>query len=294
MPGQATNGEFVPKAPTRRSPARRNAGVRDGGEIAAQRGIDRRRFLQGMGGMAVTLAAINLSACEDGGGGSSPTPGASFAVPTDADPDAVCEMLEGDEFIFDVQTHHVDPGAAGAREPGSAGFFRTSSEAIRHARRPTAGLHQSLLLHPRHLPRERHAHRRALRHAVRSERHDPLKFEEMKRRATFNELSPAAGASHSLHSVVVPNAAPVEAALERCRRAPEALDVAAWKSYTPYGPTGRGWILDDDIGIPVIETGERAGRQDDLRSQGAASVRVRSRATRRHATSASSRRLIPT
>ena len=98
-------------------------------QIAWRRGIDRRRFLQGAGGIAVTLAAINLAGCdrrrqEDAAAGrqrrAPPT-----TCPTDADPDAVCDKLEGDEFIFDVQTHHVDPMGPWVKEsPATAAFFR--------------------------------------------------------------------------------------------------------------------------------------------------------------------------
>ncbi|MCH7812107.1 MAG: amidohydrolase family protein, partial [Chloroflexi bacterium] len=41
----------------------------------------------------------------------------------------------------------------------------------------------------------------------------------------------------------------------------EAMDVAAWKVYTPYaGTTGSGWFLDDErFGIPLIEKAREVG-----------------------------------
>ena len=90
---------------------------------------------------------------------------------------------------------------------------------------------------------------------------DPLNFDEMKRtRDIMNELSPADAGRLRLHSVVVPNApAGLDAALERMQARAEALDVAAWKVYTPYGPDGRGWMLDDDAGMAVIEQARSLG-----------------------------------
>jgi uncharacterized protein len=96
-------------------------------QITWKRGIDRRQFLQGAGGIAVTLAAINLAGCDDGDKKTLPpgvTAGATYDVPVDGDPDAVCEKLGGDEFIFDVQTHHVDPEGPWVKEsPATAQFF---------------------------------------------------------------------------------------------------------------------------------------------------------------------------
>jgi predicted TIM-barrel fold metal-dependent hydrolase len=52
----------------------------------------------------------------------------------------------------------------------------------------------------------------------------------------------------------------LQAALDRMQARAEALDVAAWKVYTPYGPDGRGWALDDEAsGIPIIEKARALG-----------------------------------
>jgi predicted TIM-barrel fold metal-dependent hydrolase len=48
--------------------------------------------------------------------------------------------------------------------------------------------------------------------------------------------------------------------LDRMQARAEAMDVAAWKIYTPWGPTGQGWFLDDEkLGIPVIEKARSVG-----------------------------------
>lgn len=264
VPGQASNGEFVPAERTRAHRHAEALAHEMADEIARRRGVDRRRFLQGAGGIAVTLAAINLAACDDdGGSGGSPTPGGTYAVPTDADPDATSEAICGEEFIFDVQTHHVDPEGPWVNEsPATAGFFRTFLGGD-----PDCTEADKLDC----LSRYYYAHDIFLESdttiAVLSDTpsgrdsDDPLDFDQMRRtRDLMNQLSPPDSGRLRLHSVVVPNAGPLQAQLDRMQARAEALDVAAWKVYTPYGPDGNGWFLDDPVlGIPVIEQARRVG-----------------------------------
>ncbi|HZP57462.1 MAG TPA: amidohydrolase family protein [Dehalococcoidia bacterium] len=262
-PGQASNGEFVPKERTRAHQHAAALAHEMAAEIARRRGLDRRRFLQGMGGIAVTLAAINLAGCDDEDTKDLPpgvTSGATYAVPTDADPDA-CRKLEGDEFIFDVQTHHVDPEGPWVNEsPATANFFRAFRPDCAEADRLDC------------LSRYYYAHDIFLESdtslAVLSdtpsldERQDPLNFREMKRtRDIINDLSPKDTGRLRLHSIVVPNVGQVQEQLDTMQARAEALDVSAWKVYTPYaGSTGRGWFLDDpQYGIPLIEQARRTG-----------------------------------
>jgi predicted TIM-barrel fold metal-dependent hydrolase len=265
VPGQASNGEFVPKERTRAHLKAEALAHEMAERIAKKQGVDRRRFLMSASGMAVTLAAINMVGCDDEDTRDLPEgvdSGGTFNTPADADPDAVCEMLEGDEFIFDVQTHHVDPEGPWVNEsPATAGAFRL------YPGDPSCNEADRLDC----LSRYYYAHDIFLESdtsiAVLSDTPsgndstDPLNFDEMKRtRDIMNELSPANTGRLRLHSVVVPNAAAgLEAALERMQARAEALDVAAWKVYTPYAGTSGGWMLDDDIGMAVIETARATG-----------------------------------
>ena len=267
-PGQASNGEFVPKARTRRHIEAEVLAHDMAERIAKRQGVDRRRFLQSSAGLAVTLAAINLVGCDDEDKKSLPDgvdAGGTFDVPTDADPDAVCDKLEGDEFIFDVQTHHVDPEGPWVKEsPATAQFFAQFLGGD-----PSCVEADKLDC----LSRFYYAHDIFLESdttmAVLSDTpssvdgQDPLNFDEMKRtRDIINQLSPASDGRMRLHSVVVPNASPnaLQPQLERMQARAEAMDVAAWKLYTPYAPTGKGWQMDDeDLGIPVIEKARALG-----------------------------------
>ncbi len=262
-PGQASNGEFVPRP---RSPHHLRAealAFELGSEAARRLRVDRRRFLQSLGGLAVTLAAVNLAGCDDkdrkGLPGGSPS-GGSFDTSPTADPDEVCDKLLGDEFIFDVQTHHVDPEGPWVQEsPASASFFRGFNACTTEADRLDC------------LSRYYYAHDIFLESdttlavlsdtPAHSDRLDPLNFEEMRKtRDILNELAPRDSERLRLHSVVVPNVGPLQFQLDRMQARAEAMQVAAWKVYTPYGPGGTGWFLDDEkVGIPVIEQARRLG-----------------------------------
>ncbi|MBA3281207.1 MAG: hypothetical protein H0U29_03155, partial [Acidimicrobiia bacterium] len=96
-----------------------------GADAGARRtGMDRRLFLQSASGMALTLGVLNLVGCSnDQRSGPTPPsrttsstsststsrPAGAFEVPDPEDGPACAEALAGDEFIFDVHTHHVVP-----------------------------------------------------------------------------------------------------------------------------------------------------------------------------------------
>src|SRR5262249_30220851 len=158
-----------------------------------KRGIDRRRFLMSTAGIAVTLSALNLVGCDDGDKKGLPPgveSGATYQVPKDGDPDAICATLEGDEFIFDVQTHHVDPKGEWVKlSPAGAAYFRTF--------RPNCSETEKLDC----LSRYYYAHDIFLESDTSiavlsdtpspSDRFDPLTFYEMRRtREIMNQLSP--------------------------------------------------------------------------------------------------------
>ena len=92
-----------------------NALIRESVDESARRtGVDRRRFLQGAGAVAATLAVFEFAGCASP---SSPPPqsasargkGGRFNVPSPEDTAACEQALTGSEFIFDVHTHHVIP-----------------------------------------------------------------------------------------------------------------------------------------------------------------------------------------
>jgi len=103
-----SNGEFRPVPLTEHvARANREAELRIG-EHAKRVGIGRRAFLQSLCGAATTLLTLNQAFAALG------NTGGLFRVPKESafETAAAAEVLAGDEFIFDVQTHMVDPAGA--------------------------------------------------------------------------------------------------------------------------------------------------------------------------------------
>jgi len=76
--------------------------------------MSRRRFLSGLCGSAVTLAALAACSRDNARSTGSEDPSGTFTLPTEAplDADAAADALSGDEFIMDVQNHLLEYDAA--------------------------------------------------------------------------------------------------------------------------------------------------------------------------------------
>src|SRR5262249_18268984 len=110
----ATNGEFVPPKASRELAKARALAFERAGDHARRLGMDRRAFLATACGAATGLVALNEAFAGE-------NPGGAFRVaPTAAlDVDEAMAALGGREFIFDVQTHYVDPSGPWRRNPFS-------------------------------------------------------------------------------------------------------------------------------------------------------------------------------
>ena len=103
-----SNGEFRP-VPLTKDVARANSEAeRRIGDHAKRVGIGRRAFLQSLCGAATTLLTLNEAFAALG------NIGGFFRLPKESvfETGAAAQALEGDEFIFDVRTHMVDPAGA--------------------------------------------------------------------------------------------------------------------------------------------------------------------------------------
>jgi predicted TIM-barrel fold metal-dependent hydrolase len=216
-------------------------------------GISRRKFIESSAGTAAALLVINqVYGCGgDGGGGGSD---AAFAVDAEMtwDADAACERLAGDEFIFDVQTHHVNPeGAWRTTNPAWAFFFGSL---------PQAGCGEGDPVDCFDLPhwaREMFINSDtavAVLSAVPADPgENPLEAAEIQ--ATRDAIQRIAASERVItHGLVLPDQGAGQ--LDGMQALVEDMDIAAWKVYTPYG----GWRLDDPlIGIPFIERARQLG-----------------------------------
>jgi hypothetical protein len=112
------NGEFAP-VPLSDAARRARAEAQQAASDAARRlGLSRRQYLVSLAGAAGTLAAFDRAFAAAG------LRGGRYAVPKEApfEAAAAASVLNGDEFIFDVQLHHVNPQGAWRRRASPNAF----------------------------------------------------------------------------------------------------------------------------------------------------------------------------
>jgi len=113
-----SNGEFAPVALDAAALHARTLAHSAVDDAARRLGLDRRRYLVSLLGAAATLSAFNRSFAAAGklGGGYTLATEAPFELA------AAQAALAGDEFIFDVQLHHVNPQGAWRKSAGPNAF----------------------------------------------------------------------------------------------------------------------------------------------------------------------------
>ena len=100
-----TNGEFAPAPLSPMAEAANRHAHEKVSDAARKLGVSRRAYLISTCGAATTLAAMNdVFAAADATGG-------ACDIPKEGplEEEAAEDVLTGDEFIFDVQLHHVNP-----------------------------------------------------------------------------------------------------------------------------------------------------------------------------------------
>ena len=251
--GNKSNGEFFWDQTPRERRMRAEI-LRRADEGARRLGIDRRDFLASALGMATSLAVVNLfSGCSDGGG---------FKTPEEPlDCQGATEIISGNEFIFDIQTHHIeDEETWRERHPGKE--FQAD------------GFAQFLTLYACDLPDRRDC--------IGPAQYARLIFLESDTTvatlsgfpspmcddgtlctnlngndgmAYWRDVINAAAGSQRMvqHCQVGPNDRwdLQQAMMEQIR---EQYGNHGWKCYPPWGPDGKGWWLDDEaVGSPFIQ-----------------------------------------
>lgn len=114
--GNHSNGEYFHQQTPNEARMREEI-LKRADQQARYLGMDRREFLASSMGMVTSLAVINQMGCGDDGSpaksDSSSSPSTSSTGPYLTPVEATCEetdLLTGDEFIFDIQTHSFDDG----------------------------------------------------------------------------------------------------------------------------------------------------------------------------------------
>lgn len=246
-----SNGEFepVPLPPAARH-AREQAQVAT--LDAAQRlGLSRRGYLQSLLGAAATLASFDQAFAAHG------ARGGGYALPREAafEIAAAESVLAGDEFIFDVQLHHVNPQGAWRRSAGPNAFRNMPNSHCGKSDHVECFSADALL---KHVFLDSDTAMAVLSHVPGGLETNPLDFEAAgSTRRAANALD---GSERLLlHGRCMPTlAGEIDGMAAQLERYP----LAAFKTYTQFGPRdgAAGFYLDDDrFGTPFIERARALG-----------------------------------
>jgi len=252
----ATNGEFapIPLEPVHRH-ARKLALER--ATVNAKRlGLSRRDFLVSACGAATTLLAMNAAYAADNRRSS------SFEIDDEAemDQDAAKAALKTDDFIFDVQGHFVNPTGAWTKElPPSAQPLRFATNRASCSSSTAPGLASLRCLDSDAFVKDvfldSDTDLIVLSFVPSTRKGEPLTIEEAA--ATARIVEKMQGTHRMfIHGRVNPNQA---GDLEGMDMLAERYKIAAWKTYTQWGPEGKGFFLDDDPGLAMIEKARKLG-----------------------------------
>jgi uncharacterized protein len=255
-----SNGEFVPAARTSHDRAVDRLIRSSVDDAAASIGIDRRRFLQGAGGVAASLATFELAGCSASstraagphGGGH----GGTFAVPPPQDTVACQQALAGNgEFIFDVHTHHVIPSGPwvqNAPETVNLVLGMLPSDCTDTPRLDCAD--RATYLHDLFLASDTTV---AILTDVPNSgpSNAPIPFAEALSTQQIIDGLVHGGASRLLvENVIAPNVGPLGSTLDEMSNVVQSGKPAAFKVYTAWSPSGQGFSLQDpSIGLPTVQ-----------------------------------------
>ena len=261
-----SNGEFVPAPPSPRDRdvLRRIRALVD--DASARTGMDRRRFLQTAGGVAASLTAFNLAACSSAsrsartrptaGGASTSGPGGTFSVPPASDLPACESALRSQaEFVFDVHTHHVMPDRPWRQNaPETVGLVLGMVPTDCRAADRLDCVNRATYLHDLFLASDTTV--ALLSDVPNSGPSDaPVPFPDALGTQQLAAQLAHGGAPRVLvQNVIAPNVGDLHARLDDMTATVASGQVAAFKVYTAWNPSGPGFSLEDPaIGLPVIQ-----------------------------------------
>ncbi|AKS41329.1 amidohydrolase family protein [Wenzhouxiangella marina] len=238
-----SNGEFepIPLGPAER--LANELAQEAAGRNAKRLGQSRRQFLVSSCGAASTLLAFNSAQAAMG------RTGGWFALAEEAalEPAAADAVLAGNEFIFDVQGHFVNPTGAWLQalpeeaRPLSgmpaAGCARGVGEGARDYLRclgPEAFVQDVFM--------DSDTDVMVLSFVPSTREGEPLTIEEA---AAAREIVAQLEGTHRLilHGRVNPNQ---DGDVEDMQRLRDDFGIQAWKTYTQWGPEGQGFYLTDE------------------------------------------------
>jgi predicted TIM-barrel fold metal-dependent hydrolase len=243
-----SNEEYLPLDPTAEQ-TRVAALVAETARRNARRlGISRRQFLSSSAGMASAFVALNTVF------------GRFFEVePVEAlESAAADERKPPDQFVFDIQTHHV---AAPRQFPQILGLRRTGrlwNPALERDRGTMDDVYLENYIKEIFLDSDTTV---AVLSGIPSAT-DASNILPPDQMAQTRDLVNRLAASQRLvaHGLVTPNKGPQD--LDEMRRQAADLKISAWKGYTglPFGSPSKPWRIDDEkVAYPMLEASRRLG-----------------------------------
>jgi len=249
-----SNGEFVPVPLSETNRAANRLAQEAATRNARRLGLQRRDFLLSACGAASTLLAFNAANAAAG-----KTAG-YFDLRAEAalEPQVAEASLEKVEFIFDVQGHFVDPNRLWMETaPASAFKFASKSQcALDTGDGPLSHL---ACLTPEEFIKDvfmdSDTDMMVLSFVPSKRDAQPLTIESAD---AVRRIVDRMEGTHRLliHGRVNPNQ---PGDVEDMDELKERWGVAAWKTYTQWGPDGTGFFLSDEPGIRFIENARRLG-----------------------------------
>jgi hypothetical protein len=245
-----SNGEFVPVRTTGRQRAANALAHEIASENARRLGIGRRAFLTSAMGAATVLAACNRV---------NPNSGGNFVLERDAtlDPAAAAETLAGDEFIFDVQLHTVDPKGPWTKGAAGEQWRAALGQAFAQAEKCSAGEYdcysaQSLVKEV-FLDSDTDAGVVSALFGTDDGNPTPIAYAAQAR----DLIQSIGGGKHRalIHGGVLPNLpGEIDAMAWKAGQR-----ISAWKLYPQWGPDGAGYALDGELAGKVFEQARKLG-----------------------------------
>jgi uncharacterized protein len=248
-----SNGEFLPFQLSNAATLANQTAHDWVDRLSVRRGVNRRSFLTSASGVAATLLAFNAAFAATGKKG-----GAFVVAPEAAEDEALAQkLMQADDFIIDVQNHHVSLD----------GDWRQRKNPAWEVALLGLSVMQKLSDQPSLTPFGAEQYIRevfvdsdtdiAVLSAVPADpQENPLTTAEA---ARTREMIERLGGNKRLliHGGVQPQ---VPGALEYMQAQAEELKINAWKAYTQWGPTGTGyWLHDKKYGIPMLEMARKLG-----------------------------------
>jgi uncharacterized protein len=247
-----SNGEYEP-VPLAREHREANGLAHEAADTNARRlGLTRRSFLVSAAGAASTLLAMNTAYAKAG------RSGGFFDVPREAalDLQLARSAVDGNEFIFDVQGHFVNPTGAWLRRlpPGARPFAGMTNDARCAPHRGPGELDFLNCIGPDQFVKDvfmdSDTDLMVLSFVPSTREGEPLTIEEAAATARIVERL---NGTHRLllHGRVNPNQ---PGDLEGMDELASRYRISAWKTYTQWGPGNvGGFYMDDAPGIAMIE-----------------------------------------